>query len=86
MLDFSHGLAVQVAGKYVQNVLGLDDQAPPGPDQTRASKGKVLGEGELLGRASHIGNTSNYEAPLHSKQVSLRLSLIASLCGYREPS
>lgn len=51
-------------GDVVQVVLGLDDQAPTGPDETGAGQGEVLGERELLGRTSEIGNTSEDKSPL----------------------
>jgi hypothetical protein len=53
-------------------VLGLDDEAPTSPDDTGASKGKVLGEGELLGRTSEIGDTGKDKSPLQAtNQVSM---------------
>lgn len=51
-------------GRRIQVVLGLDDQAPPGPDQTSARQGKVLREGELFGRAGKVGDAGEHESPL----------------------
>ena len=48
----------------VQDVLGLDDQAPAGPYQARASEREVLGEGELLDGTSKVGDTGDDERPL----------------------
>lgn len=48
-----------------QVVLGLDDEAPAGPDDTRGRQGAVLLQGELLGRASEVGDTGDDEGPLH---------------------
>ena len=50
-----------------QVVLGLDDQAPAGPDETSGSQGTVLGERELLGRARKVGDTCEDEAPFHDR-------------------
>lgn len=41
----------------VQVVLGLDDQAPSGPDETGRGEGGVLCEGELLGGARKVRDT-----------------------------
>lgn len=46
-------------------VLGLNDQAPPGPDETGASEGKVLGSRELLDGTGEIGDTGEDKSPLH---------------------
>lgn len=51
-------------GRFVQVVLGLDNQTPSGPDDTRASQGNVLGDGELLSRAREVGDAGKDEAPL----------------------
>lgn len=48
----------------VQVVLGLDDQTPSGPDDTRAGQRNVLSNGELLSRAREVGDASKDETPL----------------------
>lgn len=48
----------------LQDVTGLDDHAPAGPDGSGAHQGGVLGEGELLRRTGEIGHTGDNEAPL----------------------
>jgi glutamine cyclotransferase len=63
-----------VAGS-VQIVLGLDDQAPTGPDETSASQGKVLGKGQLFGGTGKVGNTGNNESPLTDEHVSRRCNV-----------
>ena len=50
-----------------QVVLGLDDQAPAGPDETGGSQGGVLGERELLGWARKVGDTCEDETPFHDR-------------------
>lgn len=57
----------QASNDYSQIVLGLDDQAPPGPDQASRGQGEVLGEGQLLGGASKVGYASNDQRPLHDR-------------------
>lgn len=52
----------------VQVVLGLDDEAPAGPDETGAGEGKVLRQGELLDGAGKVGDASDDEAPLSKGQ------------------
>jgi hypothetical protein len=47
------------------NVLGPDDEAPAGPDGTRAHKRKVLGEGEGLCGAREVGCAGEDHAPFH---------------------
>jgi hypothetical protein len=47
-----------------EHVLGLDDEAPAGPDDTRAGEGEVLGEGELLGGTGEVGDTGEDKTPL----------------------
>jgi hypothetical protein len=59
----------------VQNVSRLNDQAPSSPDHTRASEGKVLGEGELLCWTVEIGDTCEDDTPLHP-DICQRPSLI----------
>lgn len=48
-------------------VLGLDDEAPASPDDAGAGQGKVLGEGELLGGTSKVGDAGEDESPLHDR-------------------
>lgn len=48
----------------VQDVLGLDDETPAGPDKAGAGQGEVLGEGEVLGGAREVGDAGNDESPL----------------------
>jgi hypothetical protein len=55
--------------KDAQDVSGLDDQAPSGPDEARAGQGKVLGEGELLGGAREVGDAGDDESPLRDESV-----------------
>lgn len=45
-------------------VLGLDDEAPAGPDEARGRQGAVLGEGEFLGGAGKVGDSGEDERPL----------------------
>ena len=47
-----------------QVVLGLDDEAPAGPDEARGRQGAVLLQRELLGRAGEVGDTGEDEGPL----------------------
>lgn len=49
----------------VQVVLGLDDQAPPGPDDAGAGQGKVLGKRELFGGAGKVGDAGEDKSPLY---------------------
>lgn len=51
-------------GAVIQVVLGLDDEAPAGPDDAGAGQGEVLGEGELLGGTSKVGDAGEDESPL----------------------
>jgi hypothetical protein len=48
----------------IQDVTGLDDQAPASPDGTSTHQSSVLGEGELLGGTGEVGDTSDDQAPL----------------------
>ena len=48
----------------IQDVTGLDDQAPASPDGTSTHQSSVLGEGELLGGTGEVGDTGDDEAPL----------------------
>lgn len=50
--------------KSVQDVSGLDDQAPASPDGSGGHQGGVLGEGEFLGRAVEVGDTGDDQSPL----------------------
>lgn len=59
----------QEGQESVQVVLGLDDQAPSGPDETGAGQGKVLGEGELLDGSREVGDTGKDESPLLKELV-----------------
>lgn len=47
-------------------VLGLDDEAPAGPDEAGGGQGGVLGEGEFLGGTGKVGDTGEDESPLLS--------------------
>lgn len=47
-----------------QVVLGLDDEAPARPDEARGRQGAVLLQGELLGRATEVGDAGEDEGPL----------------------
>ena len=49
---------------HAQDVLGLDDQSPPGPDRARGRQGGILRQGELLGRARKVGDASDDDGPL----------------------
>jgi hypothetical protein len=51
-------------GISVQVVLRLNDEAPPGPDNTGASQSEVLSERELLGGTSEVGDTGKDKSPL----------------------
>ena len=51
-------------GCVLQVVLGLDDEAPTSPDDAGTGQGKVLGEGELLGGTSKVGDAGEDESPL----------------------
>jgi hypothetical protein len=51
-------------GFHVQNVTGLDDHAPASPDGTSTHQSSVLGEGELLGGTSEVGDTGDDQTPL----------------------
>jgi hypothetical protein len=55
--------------KSGQVVLGLDDQAPSGPDEAGAGQGKVLSERELLDGARKVGDAGEDESPLRSVLV-----------------
>lgn len=48
----------------LQDVTGLDDQAPAGPDGTSAHQSSVLGERELLGGTVEVGDTGDDKGPL----------------------
>lgn len=64
-LDDTHDTEEEVDGGQ-QHVLGLDDQAPTGPDEARGGQGAVLGEGELLGGTGKVRDTGENESPLRS--------------------
>jgi len=51
-------------GRYVQVVLGLDDEAPPGPDEAGAGESKVLRKRELLCGTGKVGDAGEDERPL----------------------
>lgn len=51
-------------GFHVQDVTGLDDQAPTSPDGTSTHQSSVLGEGELLGGTGEVGDTGDDKTPL----------------------
>lgn len=59
-------------GDYLQDVPGLDDEAPSRPDKASAGQGEVLRKGQFLGRSSQIGNASQDESPLSTLRVSQR--------------
>jgi hypothetical protein len=48
----------------IQVVLGLDDEAPAGPDNTGTGQGEVLSEGEVLDGTSEVGDTGEDKSPL----------------------
>lgn len=54
----------------VQNVAGLDDQAPAGPDGSGGHQSGVLGKRELLSWAVKIGDTGDDQSPLSENPVS----------------
>lgn len=62
-LDDSDDAEEEVDGGE-QVVLGLDDEAPAGPDETRGGQGAVLLQGELLGGAGEVGDTGEDKGPL----------------------
>jgi hypothetical protein len=49
---------------YSQIVLGLDDEAPAGPDDTGRGQSKVLGDGELLYGTGEVRDAGEDEGPL----------------------
>lgn len=49
---------------HIQDVTGLDYQAPASPDGTSTHQSSVLGEGELLGGTSEVGDTGDDKTPL----------------------
>lgn len=49
---------------YAQDVPGLDDQAPPGPDKSGGGQGTVLGEREVLNWAVEVRDSGNDNCPL----------------------
>ena len=51
-------------GLHIQDVTGLNDHAPAGPDGTSAHQSSVLGEGELVGGTGEVGDTGDDQAPL----------------------
>lgn len=53
-------------------VLGLDDEAPAGPDDAGGRQGGVLREGELLGGAGKVGDTGEDKSPLQKSKGVLR--------------
>lgn len=62
---------VKNEGGDVQDVTGLDNQAPAGPDSTGSHQGTVLGKGELLSRAVEVGDTGDDQSPLHKQITSV---------------
>lgn len=64
-----------------QIVLGLDNQAPPRPDQARRGQRRVLCERELLGGARKVGDAGEDEGPFHHGRPVIDL-----LCQHRIPS
>ncbi len=60
------GLMVDRRRGVIQIVLRLDNQAPPGPDETSAGQGDVLREREVLGRAGKVSNAGDDKRPLHN--------------------
>ena len=47
-----------------EEVAGLDDEAPAGPDQACGHKSGILREGELVGGAGEVGGAREDETPL----------------------
>lgn len=64
-LDDTHDTEEEVDGGE-QHVLGLDNEAPTGPDEAGGGQGAVLGEREFLGGAGKVGDTGEDESPLRS--------------------
>ena len=62
---------VKSEGGDVQDVTGLDNQAPAGPDSTGSHQGTVLGKGELLSRAVEVRDTGDDQSPLHKEITSV---------------
>lgn len=56
-------------GFHIQDVTGLDDHTPASPDGTSAHQSSVLGERELLGGTSEVGDTRDDQAPLLEKNM-----------------
>lgn len=52
-------------GQYIQHILGLDNEAPSGPDGTGSHEGEVLSQGQLLSWAKEVGGAGEDHAPFH---------------------
>jgi hypothetical protein len=61
-------------------VLGLDDEAPAGPDEAGGRQGAVLLQGELLGGAGEVGDAGEDEGPLQER----RIQALASCNGWKD--
>ena len=55
--------------KDVQDVTGLDDQAPAGPDGSGSHQGGILREGQLLSWAVEVGDTGDDKSPLFQTTI-----------------
>lgn len=62
-------------------VLGLDDEAPAGPDEAGGGQGAVLGEGELLGGAAKVGDAGEDEGPLLRQSISPSVYVSTAAAG-----
>lgn len=62
-------------------VLGLDDEAPAGPDEAGGGQGAVLGEGELLGGAGKVGDAGEDEGPLLRQSISPSVYISTAAAG-----
>lgn len=58
-------------GGNIQDVTGLDNQAPAGPDSTSSHQSTVLGKRQLLSRAVEVGDTGDDQSPLHTEVTSV---------------
>lgn len=66
-------------GGSVQVVLGLDDEAPSGPDHAGAGQGEELCKGQLLGGTGEVRDTGDDESPLCEVSVTLHFDSFEQL-------
>ena len=74
---------------FLQVVLGLDDQAPPRPDDARRRQGPVLRKRQLLGRAGKVGDASEDKTPFHNRSPGGQFSVsmnVTRQCPDRLPA